>query len=101
MAGRLARSTPGVPDLKAHASQIAGHIHGHPAKILWMVGITGTNGKTSVPANGSRWVWDGGRAAGVIGTIGQGRAGALMPTDNTTPDAVSLQRTYAISFERA
>jgi UDP-N-acetylmuramoyl-L-alanyl-D-glutamate--2,6-diaminopimelate ligase len=83
----------GVPDLKAHASQIAGHIHGHPAEDLWMVGVTGTNGKTSV----SQWVALGlvmaGRSAGVIGTIGQGRAGALMPTDNTTPDAVSLQRT--------
>ncbi len=87
----------GVPDLKAHASQIAGHIYGHPAEDLWMVGVTGTNGKTSV----SQWVAQGlslaGRAASVIGTIGQGRVGAgvsnLTPTDNTTPDAVSLQRT--------
>lgn len=82
----------GVPDLKAHASQIAGHIHGHPAEALWMVGVTGTNGKTSV----SQWIAHGlemaGRAAGVIGTIGQGRVGALQPTDNTTPDAVTLQR---------
>ncbi|MBL8514179.1 MAG: UDP-N-acetylmuramoyl-L-alanyl-D-glutamate--2,6-diaminopimelate ligase [Betaproteobacteria bacterium] len=83
----------GVPDLKAHASQIAGHIHGHPAEALWMAGVTGTNGKTSV----SQWIAQGlalsGRAAGVIGTIGQGRVGSLVPTDNTTPDAVSLQRT--------
>ncbi|MBL8519552.1 MAG: UDP-N-acetylmuramoyl-L-alanyl-D-glutamate--2,6-diaminopimelate ligase [Betaproteobacteria bacterium] len=82
----------GVPDLKAHASQIAGHVYGHPDEALWMVGVTGTNGKTSV----SQWVAQGlslaGRAAGVIGTIGQGRVGALLPTDNTTPDAVALQR---------
>jgi UDP-N-acetylmuramoyl-L-alanyl-D-glutamate--2,6-diaminopimelate ligase len=83
----------GVPDLKAHASQIAGHIHGHPDEALWMTGVTGTNGKTSV----SQWVAQAlslaGRKSGVIGTIGAGVVGHLTPTDNTTPDAVSLQRT--------
>jgi UDP-N-acetylmuramoyl-L-alanyl-D-glutamate--2,6-diaminopimelate ligase len=83
----------GVPNLKAHASQIAGQIYGHPDEALWMTGVTGTNGKTSV----SQWVAQGlaqaGRASAVIGTIGAGRVGALVATDNTTPDAVSLQRT--------
>jgi UDP-N-acetylmuramoyl-L-alanyl-D-glutamate--2,6-diaminopimelate ligase len=82
----------GVPDLKAHASRIAGHIYGHPDEALWMAGVTGTNGKTSV----TQWVAQAlalaGRAAGVIGTIGAGRVGRLAPTANTTPDAVSVQR---------
>ena len=86
----------GVPDLKNHASQIAGHVYGHPAEALWMTGVTGTNGKTSV----SQWVAAGmemaGKKSAVIGTIGNGFVGndmsALQPSDNTTPDAVALQR---------
>jgi UDP-N-acetylmuramyl tripeptide synthase len=62
----------GVPDLKQHASQIAGSVYRHPAEELWMTGVTGTNGKTSV----SQWIAQGlqlaGRKAGVIGTIGNG-----------------------------
>ena len=86
----------GVPDLKNHASQIAGHVYGHPAEALWMTGVTGTNGKTSV----SQWIAAGmelaGKSTAVIGTIGNGivgtNAGALQVSDNTTPDAVALQR---------
>jgi UDP-N-acetylmuramoyl-L-alanyl-D-glutamate--2,6-diaminopimelate ligase len=83
----------GVPDLKRHASQIAGSVYCHPAEVLWMTGVTGTNGKTSV----SQWVAQGmalaGRKSAVIGTIGNGLVGALQPSDNTTPDAVTLQKT--------
>ena len=82
----------GVPDLKAHASQIAGHVYGHPAEALWMTGVTGTNGKTSV----SQWIAKGmelaGRKTAVIGTIGNGLVGHLESSDTTTPDAVALQR---------
>ncbi|MEP7156388.1 MAG: UDP-N-acetylmuramoyl-L-alanyl-D-glutamate--2,6-diaminopimelate ligase [Betaproteobacteria bacterium] len=82
----------GVPELKAHASQIAGHVYGHPAEALWMTGVTGTNGKTSV----SQWIAKGmdlaGRKSAVIGTIGNGLVGNLEASDNTTPDAVALQR---------
>ena len=82
----------GVPDLKARASQIAGVVYGHPSASLWMVGVTGTNGKTSV----SQWIAQGlaraGRSSAVIGTIGNGLVGQLQPSENTTPDAVTLQR---------
>lgn len=82
----------GVPNLKAHASQIAGIVYGRPSEALWMVGVTGTNGKTSV----SQWIAQGlaraGRQSAVIGTIGNGLVGQLQPSDNTTPDAVTLQR---------
>ncbi len=85
-----------VPNLKAHASQIAGHIYGHPADVLWMTGVTGTNGKTSV----AQWIAQGlesaGRKSAVLGTIGNGLVGKdrgqLEPSDTTTPDAVVLQR---------
>jgi UDP-N-acetylmuramoyl-L-alanyl-D-glutamate--2,6-diaminopimelate ligase len=82
-----------VPNLKAQASAIAGHVYRDPSQSLLMVGVTGTNGKTSV----SQWVAHAcqrtGRASAVIGTIGNGPVGRLAPSDNTTPDAVALQRT--------
>ncbi len=81
-----------VADLKAQASAIAGQVFGHPAEQLWMVGITGTNGKTSV----SQWVAQAlqamGRPAGIIGTLGNGPVGRLTASANTTPDAIVLQR---------
>ena len=85
-----------VPDLKRHASQIAGNVYGHPSDALWMTGVTGTNGKTSV----AQWVALGleraGKKSAVLGTIGNGLVGKsgghLQPSDNTTPDAVALQR---------
>ena len=56
-----------------------------------MVGITGTNGKTSC----SHWVaqsFNGlGRKAALIGTLGNGIPPELQPTLNTTPDAICVQ----------
>jgi UDP-N-acetylmuramoyl-L-alanyl-D-glutamate--2,6-diaminopimelate ligase len=82
----------GVAHLKSNASAIAGHVYGNPSDELWMVGVTGTNGKTSV----SQWVAQAltiaGRRSAVLGTIGNGLIGDLTPSDNTTPDAVALQR---------
>src|SRR6185369_14675131 len=42
----------GVEDLRARISEIAGHVYGNPSESLWMAGVTGTNGKTSV----SQWI---------------------------------------------
>jgi UDP-N-acetylmuramoyl-L-alanyl-D-glutamate--2,6-diaminopimelate ligase len=85
-----------VPNLKTHASQIAGHIYGNPSDALWMMGVTGTNGKTSV----AQWIAQGfdrtGKKSAVLGTIGNGLVGNgnghLEPSETTTPDAVALQR---------
>ena len=81
-----------VPDLKIHASQIAGHIYGNPSDALWMTGVTGTNGKTSV----AQWIAQGleraGKKSAVLGTIGNGMVGHLQSAEITTPDAVALQR---------
>jgi UDP-N-acetylmuramoyl-L-alanyl-D-glutamate--2,6-diaminopimelate ligase len=83
----------GVRHLKAHASAIAGQIFGDPSAHLWMVGVTGTNGKTST----SQWIAQSldhlGKRSAVIGTLGQGLVDQLAPAANTTPDAIVLQRT--------
>ena len=81
--------------LKTRIGEIAAHIYGEPSRALHMVGVTGTNGKTSV----AHWLAQAfaqlGRKTAIIGTVGNGFPGALTPTLNTTPDAVELQQRLA------
>ncbi len=91
----LAVPNAGVADLKTRIGEIAAHVYGEPSRALHMVGVTGTNGKTSV----AHWVAQAltqlGRKTAVIGTVGNGFADALVPTLNTTPDAIELQQRLA------
>lgn len=79
-----------VAGLRQHAGEIADYIYGNPSGKLWVVGVTGTNGKTSC----SHWVAQSfsalNKKTALVGTLGNGFLGALQPTLNTTPDAVSL-----------
>ena len=79
-----------VADLRHHAGEIASHVYGHPSGRLQMIGVTGTNGKTSC----SHWIAQSlsalGRKTALLGTLGNGFPGQLQPTLNTTPDAVRL-----------
>jgi UDP-N-acetylmuramyl-tripeptide synthetase len=85
----------GVEGLRHKLGPIADFVYGSPSQVLWMVGVTGTNGKTSC----SQWIahaFDAvGRRAGVIGTLGNGLVGALAPAPHTTPDAAVLHETLA------
>lgn len=89
-----------VPQLKQSLSQIAGDLFGRPAERLWMVGITGTNGKTSSALWTAQSLEACGRRCGLIGTLGSGFPGALSDTGNTTPDAIVVQRTLHELLER-
>ncbi|MDO9012347.1 MAG: UDP-N-acetylmuramoyl-L-alanyl-D-glutamate--2,6-diaminopimelate ligase [Gallionella sp.] len=79
-----------VQDLRHKAGELADAVYGTPSEKLWMVGVTGTNGKTSC----SHWIAqalnDCGKKCALIGTLGNGFAGALQATANTTPDAISV-----------
>lgn len=80
-----------VSDLRDHAGEIASHVYAQPSTKLWMVGITGTNGKTSC----SHWLAKSlsslGRKSALIGTLGNGFTEALQATANTTPDSLIVQ----------
>lgn len=80
-----------VSGLKDHVGEIAAEFYGSPSQQLNMVGVTGTNGKTSV----SQWIAQAltylGKKTAVIGTIGNGFVNAQDEAHNTTPDAVLLQ----------
>jgi UDP-N-acetylmuramoyl-L-alanyl-D-glutamate--2,6-diaminopimelate ligase len=84
-----------IDELKTKLGFIADAVYGHPSRDLWMVGVTGTNGKTSC----AHWIAAGldaaGRRAAVLGTLGNGLIGALEPGTNTTPDAALLQQMLA------
>jgi UDP-N-acetylmuramoyl-L-alanyl-D-glutamate--2,6-diaminopimelate ligase len=79
-----------VTDLRLKAGWLADAVYGAPSESLWMVGVTGTNGKTST----SHWIAEGlneaGKKCAMIGTLGNGFAGALQATVNTTPDAIHV-----------
>ena len=84
-----------VDDLQALSGWIAHLVYGRPSEKLWTVGVTGTNGKTSV----SQWIAQAfellGRRSAVVGTLGCGFPGQLEDCLNTTPDALTLHRLFA------
>jgi len=96
-----------ITDLRHHLGAIASHVYGAPSGRLWMIGITGTNGKTSC----AHWVAQvlqtlalqelalpastphaQGKKTALLGTLGNGFPGQLQPTINTTPDAILLHQ---------
>jgi len=82
-----------VEHLKTRLGGIADRIYRHPSRELWMIGVTGTNGKTSC----AHWIAaaldSAGRRAAVLGTLGNGLWGTLQETLNTTADAALLHET--------
>ncbi|HEV7820678.1 MAG TPA: UDP-N-acetylmuramoyl-L-alanyl-D-glutamate--2,6-diaminopimelate ligase, partial [Burkholderiales bacterium] len=90
----------GVPQLRAQAGIIASRVYGEPSKQLWMVGVTGTNGKTTC----SQWIAQAlnqcGHKTAVIGTLGYGLTRSLEPLLTTTPDAVWLHAQLADFLRR-
>ena len=94
LAGELALPVIIFPGLAAKVSAIAARYYAEPASRMRMIGITGTNGKTSVSqyiASALPAVWN----CAVVGTTGNGFPGELQPATHTTPDAVSAQALLA------
>ena len=84
-----------VPGLRERAGFIADEFYGQPSRLLWMVGITGTNGKTSCSHWLSAALTQLGRRTAAIGTLGNGFPSALSAAVNTTPDPILLQEMLA------
>ncbi len=83
-----------VPQLAERASALAARFFGHPSAALEMIGVTGTNGKTSV-THFLAQALSNEAPCGLIGTLGAGFPGQLEPTGFTTPDPVTLQHRLA------
>lgn len=81
--------------LGAHLGEIAARFYDHPARALKLIGVTGTDGKSSLvhflaQATGGA----------MLGTIGYGRLNALEPASHTTPDPLRVQQ-YLARFRDA
>lgn len=89
-----------VPDLPGMCGEIAHLVYGRPSEKMWLAGVTGTNGKTTV----SQWIAQAmnrlSRKCAVVGTLGNGFPGALQESPNTTPDAVTVHRSLASYLEQ-
>ncbi|MES9873760.1 MAG: UDP-N-acetylmuramoyl-L-alanyl-D-glutamate--2,6-diaminopimelate ligase [Candidatus Sedimenticola sp. PURPLELP] len=83
-----------VEGLGRRVSLLAGRFYGHPTENLPLVGITGTNGKTSCSQFLAQALAPEQRCA-VIGTLGNGFLGMLKQGIHTTPDPVELQSALA------
>ena len=80
-----------VKELGSKLGDIANRFYQSPSRSLDVIGITGTNGKTSCSQFLSQVMPE----SGVIGTLGWGEDGALKQTINTTPDALAVQEMLA------
>jgi len=74
---------------------MAGRIHGHPDREMLMVGITGTNGKSTVSFLIASMLEEAGYPTGAIGTLGHQFDGEIFGTDRTTPEASHFNRLLA------
>jgi len=84
-----------VPDTRAALGHLAAVTHGNPSRQMDVVGITGTNGKTTVAHLLEEIVTADGRTAGLVGTLGARISGSAIPLERTTPEATDLQRLLA------
>ncbi|MEZ4437745.1 MAG: UDP-N-acetylmuramoyl-L-alanyl-D-glutamate--2,6-diaminopimelate ligase [Polyangiaceae bacterium] len=93
-------SDPGVPLLAVAAPRralagAAAAIYGHPTRAMTVVGITGTNGKTTTAHLVERALVGAGLTPGIVGTLGYRGGGASGPLIHTSPEADELQRIAA------
>ncbi|TRX76280.1 UDP-N-acetylmuramoyl-L-alanyl-D-glutamate--2,6-diaminopimelate ligase [Pseudomonas mangiferae] len=107
-AAAIAYEAEGAPDISATAaalipykgltqqlSAIAGRFYGEPSRGLRLVGVTGTNGKTSVSQLLAQALDRLGERCGIVGTLGSGFHDALQGGQHTTPDPLAVQATLA------
>ncbi len=80
-----------VPDLSRRLGEIAARFFDRPSRALSVIGVTGTDGKTSTAHLAAQLLRALQRGCGLIGTLGAGAPEALRPTGMTTPDAARLQ----------
>lgn len=84
-----------VTDLMQYVGILAAAKHGNPSTKYMTIGVTGTNGKTSI----SHWLSQAyiqlGKTAGIIGTTGAGIYPNAVYNDSTTPDPITVQNLMA------
>lgn len=81
-----------TPDPRAVLDVLAARLAGDPAREMFCVGVTGTNGKTSIAYMSEAVLNAGRKPAGVIGTVDHHLGERVWPSGMTTPDPIFLQK---------
>ncbi len=84
-----------VPDTRLASAVAAAWFYGHPSQRMSVIGVTGTNGKTTTTHLIERVLRDAGHQTGLLGTIGKRIGDVTVDVANTTPEAVELQSVLA------
>lgn len=82
-----------LADLNQHLSHLAGRLYTSQGNAL--IGVTGTNGKTTITQLIAQWLTLLGKRGAVMGTTGNGFLDALKPAANTTGSAIDIQRSLS------
>src|SRR3954464_1532756 len=88
-----------VEDVRSAMAVAAARFHGDPTARLDVVGITGTNGKTTTAFLTRSLLEAGGRSTGLLGTVKSVIGGTEHPVVRTTPEAIDLQRCFATMLD--
>ncbi len=83
-----------VPDVRAAMGPAAARFYGDPTAALEVVGITGTNGKTTTAFLVRHLLEAAGRSTGLLGTVKRVVGGVEEEVERTTPEAIDLQATF-------
>ncbi len=89
-----------VPDSRVALARLAAAFYGHPSRKLKLIGITGTNGKTTTSYLVKSIIEAAGHVSGLIGTIDYRIGDRVYPAPNTTPESLDLQKLLAEMVER-
>ena len=85
---------------RGHVGDVAAEVYGRPADQLLMLGVTGTNGKTTTTVLLEAGLRAAGHRPGVVGTLGAIIDGDAFATSKTTPEATELHAMLAVMLER-
>ncbi|WP_342712417.1 UDP-N-acetylmuramoyl-L-alanyl-D-glutamate--2,6-diaminopimelate ligase [Nocardioides exalbidus] len=89
-----------VPEPRRVLGGLAAHLYGDPASDLRVIGVTGTQGKTTTTRILEQGLTASGVTSAVIGTVGTRIAGEDVKTQLTTPEAPDLHGLFAVMRER-
>jgi len=84
-----------VADARAAMAPFAAAFHGDPTAELQVVGVTGTNGKTTTAFLARQLLEAAGRHTGLLGTVQSVVGGEMAEVERTTPEAIDLQAIFA------
>ena len=84
-----------IDNLKDNLSLLAANYYGHPSHALKVIGVTGTNGKTSCSFMVAKTLQQLHFECFLLGTLGVGQSSNLQSSENTTADAITMQRILA------